>query len=112
MRIAALALGGVVAVAACTPTDYTGSGPITLSRQTRAEFERYLESRHPGHFIVSEDGRTHYWTHCPEPGGDCRVGPVGGIGAMISRCEAASDTPYHLYAEEGEIVWEGQATAD
>lgn len=93
-----LALGG------CVANKDWGSGPLTMSPRTKANFDKYLDLMGPLYFAVSVDGQHSGWNYC-QGGINCGVGSPYNA---IAYCESASKgVPCKIYAQGRTVVWGG-----
>lgn len=107
MRLLTLALAALLCSCALQQ-DIVGTGPVTLTVQQQAGFERWRTSTAPPlHFFLAGNGR-YYYTFCPA----AVAGQCSGADAYEwqSVCEKRFGS-CKLYAEFGEVVWRGKVTA-
>lgn len=83
-----------------------GSGPIKLSPEAQAAYERYASSRAPAVFVVSEDGEHFQYHYCAE----ARCRKAGGTAQAIADCQAWSgDKRCYVYDRLGDVVWDNES---
>ena len=101
-RLSALLLSSVLLPGCGLKDPYVGSGPITLSPEVEAGFERYKALNFPSRFAVSVDGAGYGYSYCPQ--GNCSGNPQR---VAIDSCEQASGgVPCKLYAKGRNVVWD------
>lgn len=94
--LALVALG--VAIAGCTNSSI-GSGPVKLSPQAQAHYDKYRSTVGPGAFVLSEGGGA-FFSYCPETG--CAPGSVS---LAMQLCRRSNSGECYIYDIEGRVVW-------
>jgi len=76
-----------------------GSGPLKLSPQAQAHYDKYRSTVGPGAFVLSERGDA-FFSYCPEMG--CAPGSVF---LAMRLCRQSNRGECYIYDIEGRVVW-------
>ena len=99
-------LVGLVLVGCKTASDSFGQGPINISSNIVASFEKYKSGPGPSYFAISEDGRRAGWSYCTAGPDGCMGGGLP-FSIAINACQRNSDIPCKIYARGTKVVWNG-----
>jgi len=94
-----IALVALATLGGCAGASNVGQGPIKLSPQLEAAFQRYLAQPGPGAFAVSRTGRAGGGTACGEA--SCRGNEMQ---IALEGCRRYGE-PCYLYAVGRNVVW-------
>ena len=112
LSLVLLSLAVALGVGACQTNIYkTGKGPITISSNTLAGFEKYKLEAVPGYFALANDGNGSGYTHCPVM---YHMGCVDDSGDRARRsCDQNAKlrgAECFTFAIGREVVWKGPVT--
>lgn len=98
-RLGPLTFTVLATVAAGCTNSNIGSGPLKLSPQAQAHYDKYRSTVGPGAFVVSEGGGA-FFSYCPETG--CAPGSVS---LAMQLCRRSNSGECYIYDIEGRVVW-------